>query len=193
MAESVSVVVYVCHGGDDEMAEVTPQLSPAGDTLSLTYERDTVQEVAELLMTPTLLTSSSYRDILKKLGPGGELEVGQHRGRDGVDLGTSSILQDTKDRPRCSAETLVDEQNTEVTEMLGGHEEASGKDGSLGKEGDEGHMKDKLKDLDAPLTLAVANMTYPCEWSNLRTNHNEDKGKLLLSQSYSRSNLGGQC
>ncbi|XP_031432991.1 rho guanine nucleotide exchange factor 28 isoform X2 [Clupea harengus] len=173
LAESVSVGVYVCVG-EDETAEVTP-LSPSGSTLSLKYVQDKVQDLAELLMSQSgRLSSSSYRDILKKLSPGRKLELGQRRDEDGDDAETFSL--GGTERQRGCGETQADEEGSGLGETPGSGEPSKREEG--GEEGGGELPPHNLKELDGSLTLALANMAYPCEWNGFGTKHIEGQDHL---------------
>ncbi|XP_062410013.1 rho guanine nucleotide exchange factor 28 isoform X2 [Sardina pilchardus] len=158
LAESVSVGVFVC-GGGEETAEVTPP-SPACPPLSLRYVRDEVQGLAELLMDQ----SASLSPVLRRRGPGEGPEVGQTRHGAGADLGTSS-LGGTEWHP-AGRDTTADGETAAAGEPSG--REWWGAELPV----------DNLKELDGPLTLALANMTSPSEWNGLGTKHSEGQDDL---------------
>ncbi|XP_048115341.1 rho guanine nucleotide exchange factor 28 [Alosa alosa] len=162
LAESVSVGVFVCRGGE-ETAEVTP-LSPACPPLSLRYVRDEVQGLAELLMGQ----SGSLSPVLRRCSPGEGPEVGQARHGAGADLETSSLGK-TEWHPG-SRDTAADGETAGAGEPSGREE--------WGAELPVGN----LKELDGPLTLALANTTSPNEWNGLGTKHLEGQDTDDLSR-----------
>lgn len=160
MAEKVSVQLYCW---DESSSCNQPTLM--SEELSLEYKWDTVQEVADLLISnPDNFTSSTHVDIQRKFCPGDSFQIEQNSSDMNEQHGSSTLDKETLE--------LGQRLDTLKTESGSHNPEETPKCW----EPDPG----VVFKLDVKITQAVSNMFSLLEWSNQKTQESQGKSITLV-------------
>lgn len=166
VAEKVSVQVY-CWKESDSCNQ--PNLM--SEECLLEYKWDTIQEVAELLVSdPDNLNSSTYVDIQRKFCPGDSNQPEQSSSDLIEQLGTLRLdegslgLSQRPDELKKESGSHKPEENHEYWEP------------DLGK----GYRLEPYSAVDVRITRAVSNMYSFMEWNNQKAQESQGKSITLL-------------
>lgn len=166
MAEKVSVQLYRW-----EESSSCSQLTLVSEELSLEYKRDTIQEVADLLIAnPENFTSSTHVDIQRKFGLGDSIPPAQNSSDTTEQHVTSAI-----DKESLGLNQSLDEPQTESGSHNPGETPKCCK-----PDPGEGCKLEPCGAVDVKITQAVSNTYSLLEWNNPKTQESQGIGITLL-------------